>query len=236
MKALLAGALALAALLVHRPARACDCATAEPEPAAARAQLATVIHGRVLAVRAAPAGGDPQVDLFVIRAWKGATAGDVITLPVDASSCGYFAVPGDDLLIYAPAGRAVQQCAGAQTARVRWGADIDADAAVLGAPTSAAAAPVAITGLVAEVVVEGTVTRADGGPRPRFDLRVTRATRGATRRQSLTVISSTGACAVAPPKVGQRVALSAARVRGELLISACVATTGVRARGRATRP
>ena len=65
--------------------------------------------------------GDALVDLFVIRAWKGATAGDVITLPVDASSCGYFAVPGDDLLIYAPAGRAGPPGAGRQTAPGRRG-------------------------------------------------------------------------------------------------------------------
>ncbi|MBL8621652.1 MAG: hypothetical protein JNK64_10120 [Myxococcales bacterium] len=229
MKALLAGVLALAALLVHRPARACDCLTAEPEPAAARAQLATVIHGRVLAVRSAPGGGDPRVDLFVIRAWKGATAGAVVTLPVDASSCGYFAVPGDDLLIYAPAGRAVQQCAGADTARVRWGADIDTDAKALGPPTSAAAAPGAIAGLATDVVVEGTVTFSDAGPRPRFELRATRVTRGAVRRQTLRVISSTGACAITAPAVGRKVALRATRVGGELLVSACAATTGVRA-------
>lgn len=236
MKALLAGALALAALLVHRPARACDCGTPEPEPAAARALLATVIHGRVLAVRAAPAGGDPQVELFVIRAWKGAAAGDVVTLAIDASSCGYFAVPGDELLIYAPAGRAVQQCAGAATARVREGADIDADAAALGPPLGAAAAPPAITGLTAEVVVEGTITARDAGPRPRFELRTTRVTRGAARRQTLRVISSTGACAIAPPAVGRKVALRAARVRGELVVSACAATTGVRVRAAPARP
>lgn len=235
MKALLAGVLALAALLVHRPAHACDCRTAEPEPAAARAQLATVIHGRVLAVRAAPPGGDPLVELFVIRAWKGATAGDVVTLAVDASSCGYFAVPGDDLLIYAPAGRAVQQCTGADTARVRWGADIDTDAAALGPPTSLAAAPAAITGLAADVVVEGTITRSEGGPRARFELRTTRVTRGAVRRQTLRVISSTGACAVTPPAVGRKVALRATRVAGELVVSACAATTGVRALGAAPR-
>ena len=44
MKALVAGALALAALLAPRPARACDCATPEPEAKAARAGLASALE------------------------------------------------------------------------------------------------------------------------------------------------------------------------------------------------
>jgi len=230
MKALVAGALALAALLAPRPARACDCATPEPEAKAARAGLATVIHGRVLALRSATGGGY-QVELFVVRAWKGATAGDVVTLPIDASSCGYFVVPGDELLIYAPATGPVRQCAGAATARVRWGADIDTDAAALGPPTSAVA-PAAITGLTADVVIEGKVLRGDVSGRGWFELRTTRASRGALRRQTLRVISSTGTCAITPPRPGARVAVRAIRARDQLVVSACIPDTGVRPLGR----
>lgn len=230
MKALRAGVLALAALLVHRPARACDCGTAEPEAKAARASLATVIHGRVLSLRSATGGGY-QVELFVLRAWKGATAGHVVTLPIDASSCGYFVVPGDELLIYAPATGPVRQCAGADTARVRWGADIDADAAVLGPPASAAV-PAANTAPTADVVVEGKVIRGDVSGRGWFELRTTRASRGALRRQTLRVISSTGPCAITPPRPGARVAVRAIRARDQLVVSACIPDTGVRPLGR----
>jgi hypothetical protein len=217
MNALLAGVAVILALLAHpRAARACDC-------------------GRVIAVRAAPGPDDLLVDLFVIRAWKGATAGAVVTLPIDASSCGYFAVPGDDLLIYAPVATAVRQCAGADTARVRWGADIDADAAVLGPPTSVAT-PLASFRLAADVIVTGKVVSADAGPRGRVRVEVTRATRGARRRQTLEVISATGACAIAPPAVGRRIALRAARVQVALVVAACAAGTEVRTLGRAARP
>jgi len=214
-------ALALAAL--PRPAAACDCGIGEPTPAEGLARLATVVEGRVIAMRSTAGGAD--VDLFVTRAWKGATAGAVVTLPFDGSSCGYWVMPGDDVLVYAPAGRPVEQCAGADTARVRSGAEAASDRAALGPPMSTAAAPATVTTAAADVVAEAVVRGVERGGRLRIEVSIARATRGARRKQALTVWSSTGACQIAAPAIGARVELRAVTVQGLAVVSACAPGT-----------
>lgn len=189
----LASTFALAALLAPRPAAACDCDTAEPDVATARATMATVVHGRVMAV----VDGSDRVDLFVVEAWKGATAGTTVTLAVDRSSCGYRLVPGQDVLIYAPADAPVQQCAGPRTARVVFGAGIAADRAALGRAASTATAPATVamaTDLSATAVVDSVV---DGDHLHAY-VSVRKAGRGTRVGQRVALLSSDGACALAP--------------------------------------
>lgn len=228
MRTLLLALAALATLSLARPAlsRACDCAHGEPDVAAARAKLATIVHGRVIAAR--DRGRDHEIDLYVVRAWAGATAGTTVTIPVDTSSCGYFFVPGDEALIFAPATGELEQCAGDRTARVSTGAAIAADAAALGPPTSSAALPARQPGPTAEVVFEGKVlfpTSYRGG----FEVRATRPGRGAARRTSYRLITPSGpGCEVPIPANGSRVAVRAARVRGQLVVARCFDDLGVK--------
>ena len=84
--------------------------------------------------------------------------------------------------------------------------------------------------------LDGIVAFVEAGARPRLQVRTTKVRKGAVRRQTLDVISSTGACAVPLPARGARVKLTAARLHGTLVVSACAATTGVRSLRRASRP
>ncbi len=229
----LALAAAVVAVAAPRLAQACDCGTPEPTVAQAQTRLATIVHGRVVAARDRP--GSHEIDVLVARAWKGATAGTTVTIPVEASSCGYFLVPGDEVLLYAPATGAVAQCAGDRTARVITDAGmIAADAVVLGAPTSEVALPARSPGPAADVVIVGRVTQALPGYRSSFRVRVDQARVGATRRQSLDVYSALG-CPVAAPAVGARVEVRATRVRGQLVVASCLDGLGVTVRAQPRR-
>ena len=234
-RALAVLAALIATAIAVDPARACDCMTPTPSAVDGRAKLATVVHGRVIAARVDAQTRDHQIDLLVLRAWKGATAGATITVLVDGSSCGYFLAPGDEAMIYAPARGPLQQCVGDDTARVTTGAGIAADAAALGPPTSAVAAPASTSGPTADVVAEGKVMMVRSGGRVGFQIRVTKAVLGVVRRQSLDVISSDGACAVAAPAVGSRVAVRAVTVRRQHVVSNCLADLGVRTLAPAPR-
>jgi hypothetical protein len=229
MRTLLVSLAALAAIVLAAPrdAQACDCAHGEPTVADARGKLATIVHGRVVAARDRAAGHGHEIDLYVVRAWSGATAGAVVTIAVDASSCGYFFAPGDEALIFAPATGELEQCAGDRTARVATGAAIAVDAAALGPPTSQVTMPATSPGPTADVVIEGTVTQPMPSYRPGFRVRVTKATTGATRRETLDVYSATG-CPIAVPATGSRVAVRAVRVRRQLVTATCLDGLGVR--------
>lgn len=228
------GLLLSTSIAAPTPAAACDCGQGEPTVAEARARLATIIEGRVLTIAPGAAGHD--VTLFVLRAWKGATAGTTITIAIDASSCGYAFVPGDEVLIYAPAGAPVEQCHGDQTARVRTGAGIAEDAAALGAPSSSASAPApAAPAPRADLEFEGKVLVADSGDRRLMTVEVTRGRRGARKRERLTVLSPVGACAATPGaalEVGDRVTVTGRRVAALgpsiAVVSSCDPATGVR--------
>ncbi len=229
MRTLLLLLAATAAALTAAPtdAHACDCADGEPTVAEARTKLATIVHGRVVAARDRSAGHGHEIDLYVVRAWSGATAGAVVTIAIDASSCGYFFAPGDEALIFAPAAGELQQCAGDRSARVVTGAAIAVDAAALGPPTSQVTMPATSPGPTANVVIEGTVTQPLPGYRPGFQVRVTKATTGATRRETLDVYSATG-CPIAVPATGSRVAVRALRVRRQVVTASCLDDLGMR--------
>ncbi len=219
------GTLLLFAIARMPEAEACDCDAPEPSALDAWARFSTVVHGRVVAARSK--AGAHEVDLHVLRAWKGANAGDVVTIPIETSSCGYFLAPGDDVLIYVPDGTPVQQCAGTRTARVRFGIGIEQDAATLGEPRSVVTASPEVT-LPADVIAEGVVTSIDPGHRTGFRMEVTGTSRGARRGEVLSVTTPIGACAIAKPTVGKRYAVRAARFRGTLVIASCAATTSLR--------
>lgn len=225
-----------------RPAAACDCGTGEPTVAAGRARLATVVHGRVRSIGPGSIAHAYTVELFVLRSWKGAAAGTTVRIPVDASSCGYSLVPGDEVLIFAPAADAVQQCAGDRTARVRLGADIAADATALGPPATTAVAPARAT-VPADVVADAVVLHATGGPRQLAHVRVTRARQGSKRHERLDLwMPSDGCVAPATLAAGDRITLRARRLRdavlgsGAALVSSCDAGTAVRVTRPARRP
>lgn len=231
------GLLLATSIAAPTPATACDCGRGEPTVAEARARLATIIEGRVVTIAPGAAGHD--VTLFVLRAWKGATAGTTITIAIDASSCGYAFVPGDEVLIYAPAGAPVEQCRGDQTARVRFGAGIAADAATLGAPSSSAALPVPpATAPPADVEIDGKVLVAPGGERHLMTVEVTRGRRGARKHERLTVVSPVGACAVTTGalEVGDRVTVTGRRVAALGPSTAVVSGCDPATRLRLTRP
>lgn len=227
------GVLLSTSIAAPTPAAACDCGQGEPTVAEARARLATIIEGRVVTIAPGAAGHD--VTLFVLRAWKGATAGTTITIAIDASSCGYAFVPGDEVLIYAPAGAPVEQCRGDQTARVRLGAGIAADAAALGPPSSSAPLPAPVaTAPAADIEIEGKVLVAPGGDRHLMTVEVTRGRRGARKHERLTVVSPVGACAATTGAlaVGDRVTVTGRRVAAlgpsTAVISGCDPATRVR--------
>lgn len=189
----LASTLALTVLAAPRPAAACDCGTGEPTATEGLARLATVVLGRVMTVTS----DSDQVTLFVTEAWKGATAGTTITLAVDRSSCGYRLVPGQDVLIYAPADAPVQQCAGPRTARVVFGAGIAADRAALGRAASTATAPAAVA-MAADLSGTAVVDSVVDGDHLHAYVSVRKAGRGTRVGQRVALLSSDGACALAP--------------------------------------
>lgn len=225
-----------------RSAAACDCGRGEPTVAEAKVSLAIIVDGRVRSIRPGSTRAAYTAELFVIRAWKGATAGTTVAIPIEASSCGYVLVPGDEVLIYAPAGEPVAQCAGDRTARVRLGPGIAADATALGPPASTAVEP-ARTATPAELVADAVVLNVTGGSRQLAEVRVTRARRGAKRYEVLQLWSPIDGCAVAAElAVGDRIALAAHRLRDSVLppsvalVSSCDVATKVRVVRPARRP
>jgi hypothetical protein len=158
----------------------------------------------VVAARDRAAGHGHEIDLYVVRAWE---RGDRRARSSRSRSTRRRAAtsspPGDEALIFAPATGELEQCAGDRTARVATGAAIAVDAAALGPPTSQVTMPATSPGPTADVVIEGTVTQPMPSYRPGFRVRVTKATTGATRRETLDVYSATG-CPIAVPATGSR--------------------------------
>ncbi len=226
----------LIAAFAPSPASACDCAQGEPTVAEARVKLAIIVHGRVLSTEASAAPGSYTARVFVLRAWKGAAAGDTMAIPIAASSCGYAIAPGDELLIYAPAGDPVAQCAGDRTARLRMGAGLAEDVAALGPALGAAATPPAAVGVTkAEPVVTGRVTALFDSGRRGFEMITTRGGRGFKVRERVRVWSPIGACAqatVLAAQVGDVVSVEGRRLprfgSESLLVSGCDGETRAR--------
>ena len=220
--------IGLLPVLFVRDAQACDCGTPEPTVAEGLGRLSVVVAGRVTSLRDI---GDRAytIDLLVERSWKGPEAGRVVSLPIDASSCGFHILPGEELLIYAPVGEPAQQCAGDRTARIRVGPQIAADLHELGAPASVAnlPTPTAVPGK-ADVVAEAKVEAIDDGLRIRYRLRVVREKKGARRGEFLSIVSPVGACEVRLDVAkGTRLAVTARNVGGLLVVSRCLGGTGL---------
>lgn len=139
-----AWALVLAlSFALPRAAWACECVP-PPPPAQALSAADAVFEGRVRAVttgtfETSQGGALPgrEVRLLVLRAWKGATAGDEVTLRTGMSQadCGFAFAEGSSYLVYArrlPSGElSTNICS-----RTRASALATEDFAALGAPSS----------------------------------------------------------------------------------------------------
>jgi hypothetical protein len=122
-----------------RSAHACDCAEAPLTQGQIAKRAGAIFLGRALA-KTATARSGVEYKVEVLRAWKGVSAGDVVNVRSDESTCGIGLPTGSPVLIYATAasqdGQPVFGLSYCGENRVAVGAEIAAEERLLGAPSS----------------------------------------------------------------------------------------------------
>ncbi|MBL8957748.1 MAG: hypothetical protein JNK82_43635 [Myxococcaceae bacterium] len=160
--------------------------------------------------------------LRVAQSWKGAPAGKELTFELDTSDCGFELLPGDDALIFAPAGLVVEGCADQRSARGSLGQRLVADTTALG-PALSSTRIDALPSAGPRVRFEGKVDANLSTQRPVVRARVSTATEGTKPGELLVVQSPVGDCAAPLDfRMGDFVVVTGYRWGDVIVVSRCL--------------